>query len=379
MDTSKVKQMLSTEDIICLVTEGLGSNGNLWDASGAPIFQTVCHNSPGYGSYKLYYYPDSQMFYCYTECGSMDVFELVQRAKGFDTFIEAYKYVINFFHLDTKRRGFEEGAEKELTGDWDILNKYEFYQKVQKPDATLPILNPNILECFGPLAAPTEWKKDHITAETMRKFGIRIDMANQKIIIPHIVMDGKLVGIRGRSYNIDDLIDGRKYMPAYLEKQCFKHPLGSCLYGLHEKLAANKKHKKIMLVESEKSVMQCYGYYGENCFVAATCGSSISPVQIDLLLKLGVEEVILAYDRENDTNPESEQTREYEQKLLKVVLPLTKYMNVYIVMDYEGLLPPKGSPSDMGQETLEKLMKKKIYIPSPEVDFKKERKRAAKK
>ena len=204
-------------------------------------------------------------------------------------------------------------------------------------------------------------------------------MANQKIIIPHYDMDGNLVGIRGRSYNIDDLIDGRKYMPAYLEKQCFKHPLGSCLYGLHENLAAIKKHKKIMLVESEKSVMQCYGYYGENCFVAATCGSSISPVQIDLLLKLGVEEVILAYDRENDTNPESEQTREYEQKLLKVVLPLTKYMNVYIVMDYEGLLPPKGSPSDMGQETLEKLMKKKIYIPSPEVDFKKERKRAAKK
>ena len=31
------------------------------------------------------------------------------------------------------------------------------------------------------------------------------------------------------------------------------------------------------------------------------------------------------------------------------------------------------------EETLEKLMKKKIYIPSPEVDFKKERKRAAKK
>ena len=221
MDTSKVKQMLSTEDIVCLVTEGLGSNGNLWDASGAPIFQTICHNSPGYGSYKLYYYPDSQMFYCYTECGSMDVFELVQKAKGFETFIEAYRYVIDFFHLDTKRRGFENDTEKELSDDWDILNKYEFYKKVQKPDASLPTLNPNILECFGPLAAPTEWKKDHITAETMRKFGIRIDMANQKIIIPHYDMDGNLVGIRGRSYNIDDLIDGRKYMPAYLEKECY--------------------------------------------------------------------------------------------------------------------------------------------------------------
>ena len=108
-------------------------------------------------------------------------------------------------------------------------------------------------------------------------------------------------------------------------------------------------------------------------------GKIKSNITMKDLQKLGVEEVILAYDRENDTNPESEQTREYEQKLLKVVLPLTKYMNVYIVMDYEGLLPPKGSPSDMGQETLEKLMKKKIYIPSPEVDFKKERKRAAKK
>ena len=134
-----------------------------------------------------------------------------------------------------------------------------------------------------------------------------------------------------------------------------------------------------MLVESEKSVMQCYSYYGENCFVAATCGSSISPVQIDLLLRLGVEEVILAYDRENDTDPESELTKAYEQKLLKTVLPLTKYTNTYVVMDYEGLLPYKGSPSDNGRETLEKLMKKKIYIPSPEVDFKKERRRATKK
>ena len=379
MDTSKVKALLSTEDIIRLVTEGLGSNGNLWDSSGAPIFQTICHNPPGFGSYKLYYYPDSQTFYCYTECGSMDVFELVQKAKGFESFLEAYKYVINFFHLDVRRRGFADDTEKELSDDWNILNKYDFYQKVQKPDASLPILPTNILQCFGPLASPMEWKAEHITAETMRKFGIRVDIANQKIIIPHYDMDGNLVGIRGRSYDTNDLLDGRKYMPAYLEGTCYRHPLGSCLYGLHENLEAIKKHKKIMLVESEKSVMQCYGYYGENCFVAATCGSSISPVQIDLLLKLGVEEVILAYDRENDTNPESEQTREYEQKLLKVVLPLTKYMNVYIVMDYEGLLPPKGSPSDMGQETLEKLMKKKIYIPSPEVDFKKERRRATKK
>ena len=68
MDANTLKEQLSTEDVIHFVVEALGSNGNLWDSYGNPIFQTVCHNPPGTGSYKLYYYTDTKTFVCYTEC-----------------------------------------------------------------------------------------------------------------------------------------------------------------------------------------------------------------------------------------------------------------------------------------------------------------------
>ena len=55
----------------------------------------------------------------------MDVFELVQKAKGFESFLEAYKYVINFFHLDVRRRGFIDHTYKKMSEDRNIFNRYD--------------------------------------------------------------------------------------------------------------------------------------------------------------------------------------------------------------------------------------------------------------
>lgn len=41
------------------------------------LSQTICHNPPGEGSRKLYYYSNTGLFKCYSNCGTFDVFELV--------------------------------------------------------------------------------------------------------------------------------------------------------------------------------------------------------------------------------------------------------------------------------------------------------------
>ena len=43
------------------------------------ISATICHNPPGEGSHKLYWYKNTSLFHCYTGCDepNFDIFELI--------------------------------------------------------------------------------------------------------------------------------------------------------------------------------------------------------------------------------------------------------------------------------------------------------------
>ena len=46
------------------------------------ISKTICHNHKGEGSHKLYYYDNTKLFKCYTDCDdTFDIFELVIKIK----------------------------------------------------------------------------------------------------------------------------------------------------------------------------------------------------------------------------------------------------------------------------------------------------------
>lgn len=397
MTSQELKDKLTVEDIIKYVTQYLGSDDPEFDDEGNPLFQTICHNPAHCGKHKLYYYVESKQFHCYTECSeNFDIFGLTCRAKGYDPsldFRKAFNDVLNFFHLGGIQFGFkEDNSEKELTGGWNILQKFKDFNAPRKALTPLPKFQNNILEYFGPTVAPSEWLKEGITADAMRHFGIRVDSAMKKIVIPHYDIDGNLCGIRGRSFDPDEVADGKKYMPVFIGQQCYKHPLGQNLYGIYENQDVIRKLKKVAVFEGEKSVLLCASYYNKykevinpdtgeqtweyenNNFAVATCGSSFSQQQLKLLLGLGVNEIIFCYDKENDDNRDSELTQNYEAKLLKITQPLTKYVNVYVVMDYDGYLDYKDSPTDKGQETLEKLMKKKQKVFAIEADTERQRK-----
>ena len=57
--------------------------------------------------------------------------------------------------------------------------------------------------------------------------------------------------------------------------------------------------KKAIVTEGEKSCFLYASYFGEdNDISVACCGSSLINYQVDLLLSLGVSEIIVAFDRQ---------------------------------------------------------------------------------
>lgn len=374
LDSAKVKEMLSQDDVIRLCCALQGDDTYLMDSQGRPLFLTSLDHEGG-DSYKLCYFDDSKLFYVYTRGLSYDIFELVKRARGLGEFSESFRYVCDFFSL--RDDGFEE-EKKPLIDDWDIFQKMEDYSKPKEKEKNEnPPIQENLLNFWEPLAAPTEWFPDHITPSAMRRFGIRIDSALYKIIIPHRNPKGELIGVRGRSFNEVEIASGMKYAPVQIEGRWLNHKLGLNLYGLWENAENIRRIKKVAIFEAEKSVLQCESYYGpKSNFALATCGSNLSQEQMDLLLDLGVDEIILCYDKEWADGIGQPEYMAYREKLRQHVQYLSQYCATYIVMDKEGLLGYKDSPSDKGKDILEVLMKQKEYVPCiSSSDIKKRRKK----
>ena len=81
------------------------------------ICKTVCHCGD---SKKLYYYDNTQLFNCYTECGSFDIFDFIQKVKSLDDLNVAVNFVVNFFNLQYKLSDIE--IAEATIEDWKILN-----------------------------------------------------------------------------------------------------------------------------------------------------------------------------------------------------------------------------------------------------------------
>ena len=87
-DKADIKKALTLENIFELLQEW---GGDPEYAEFGILSATICHNLPGQGSHKLYYYENSGLFRCYTGCQeSFDIFQLaikvaeIQSGKLFD-------------------------------------------------------------------------------------------------------------------------------------------------------------------------------------------------------------------------------------------------------------------------------------------------------
>lgn len=301
------------------------------------------------------------MFHCFTHCNeNFDIFELIQRVKKIE-FLDSVSFINEQFNFQPNKSILIGFNSKYKCEDWEILDKYDYLYTEEVEDNNELKTYPNRLIELYPKLYSEEWVKDSISVESMAKFNIRFDTLNNRIIIPHYNIDNELVGIRCRNLNPSMVAIGNKYMPIKIEGDSYAHPLSLNLYGINETKKAIQKFKKAIIFESEKSVLQCDTYYGENNYAVACCGSHVTLQQRDLLLDLGIKEIYIALDKMYNHSGD-DLSKNYIKKLSQIGDKFSPYVTTYILWDKENLIEYKSSPSDFGVDTLEKLIESKIEI-----------------
>lgn len=317
---------------------------------------TICHNPLGSeASMKLYWYQNNHCFRCYTQCNeTMSIFELYRRFMDINyheiSMEEAIEYIKSFISgtitpLIKKQDTFEEEVAR-----------YKFNDSIEQ----LPAYSETVLECFSNYHCLT-WKNEGITDEVMTKFKIKYWPLHNVIIIPHYDINNRMIGIRGRFFNEEDIIDG-KYRPIQVGNCLYSHQLKYNLYGINYHKEAIKKRKSVIIAEAEKSVMLDDSYYGEYSNCVACCGYNFNKYQISLVTDiLGANEIIVAFDKEYKSYND-DKAREYRKKIESLCAPYRYKANFSYIYDTDNLLKEKDSPFDRGKEVFEHLYKKRIRI-----------------
>lgn len=367
LDKDSIKNSLTIEQVFKLLS----------DFDAEPVYKndtiickTICHhhhNDLENASHKLYYYNNSHLFKCFTDCGgeAFDIFELIIKIKRLEDQADfdlpsAVFFIVNYFKLSEDN--FSDSFEIRRD-DFTLLENYSKINDIvlEKQIVELKEYDDSILKNFPrPIIQP--WIDDGISKEVMDFYEICYDPKNCGIVIPHRDINGKLIGIRERTIIKENAELYGKYLPMKIGKQMFNHPISFSLFGIYQNKDNIKRFKKAIIVEAEKSVMQYATMFGqENNICVAICGSSFIQYQAQLLLNLGVEEIIIALDRQY-----KESNDEEFKKLVKNLKNIHKkyghLVRISFIFDKENLLPYKASPTDKGKDVFLKLYKNKVNL-----------------
>lgn len=326
------------------------------------VSQTICHNLPGNGSRKLYYYDNTHLCHCFSGCiePSFDIFDLcikvmkIQYDLDWELY-DAMDYIASYFCIN----GIEQADKAQIElDDWGIIKKHQI-QPFEIKSIQLNEYDPIILERFS-YPRILDWEQEGISRESCIRNKIGYYPGGEQITIPHYDINGRLVGIRGRSLVEDDASRYGKYRPLRVGKITYNHPLSMNLYHLNQSKENIKACKIAIIFESEKATMQYESYYGhENDISVACCGGNLSNYQVQLLKSLGVNELIIAFDRDFESIGD-ELFKRAKAKLIHIYNKYNNAVKISAIFDKHLLLPIKASPIDVSKEVFEKLLNERI-------------------
>lgn len=360
-----IKEKVTIDEVFQLLTEW---GGEPKFTSFGIISATICHNEPGVGSHKLYFYENSNLFKCYTGCDDsyFDIFELVikvtkiQQNKEFDL-NEAVRWIAQKLNIS----GEYVEKEEELLQDWKYLNNYDRIQNIElkeNPNILLKEYDNEILNRFNYSLKIKPWLEEDISQSVLDYAKIGFYPGGDQITIPHFDKDGRFIGLRGRTLCQEEGERFGKYRPLKINKQLYNHPLGMNLYNYnHAKNNINILQKAIVF-EGEKSVLKYQSYFGlDNDIAVACCGSSLSNYQMQLLIEAGAKEIIIAFDRQFQEIGDSEFKR-LKANLLKIREKYKNEVNISFIFDKTMITDYKSSPIDHGPEIFLQLFKNRIFL-----------------
>lgn len=192
---------------------------------------------------------------------------------------------------------------------------------------------------------PKLWMDEGISAQSLRKYGVRVDHEQNRIGYPMVDMDDKFITFKWRYLNPNSRA---KYKPDY--------PIGELDFfqGWRQAEKGIEESQTVVLFESIKSVMKT-DTWGYNNTVSCE-GHNVTQPQVEILIKCHVRNVVLAFD--SDVVAYNTAQKDYVQ-LLK------RFTNVWIINDRNELLggaSAKNAPVDCGKEIWEILYSEKVKL-----------------
>jgi len=363
-DKDEIKNSLTLEQVEQFLAE---HGGEPVKRIGTLVSRTICHNpADGSGSYKLYYYENTHLFKCYTGCaetGGFDIFDLTRKIMKIQsnidmTLYDAQIYIINFFSLDVV---YDFQKETDKNSDFQIFNKWRRTKHVDEQQKRIEFqkISPDVIKWL-PQGHIGPWEREGINKVVMDAHWIRFDPYNYGVVIPHFDKDGNMIGIRERTL-IKDNEDKGKYRPAIINGKMYNHPLGFNLYNLNFSKDMIKYNKKAIVGEGEKFCLMFDSMFDIDISVAC-CGSNLTSHQFKLLTDLGVEEIVIAFDKQFK-EPGDEEWKKWTKKLTEIHRKYSGFVKISFMFDRDGnLLGYKDSPIDKGREVFGYLYENRITL-----------------
>ena len=330
----------------------------IYPEKGYLICPTICHNPlHAAESMKLYWYQNNKIFRCYTECNeAMSIFTLYKKFININEDRQISDYEAETYVKHCLKQITHVNEHKKYNEELDS-EKYKFTKNI-------PVLDEypqEILSYFTKYYHPL-WLKDGITKEAMDKFQISFCIGQNKIVIPHFDINGRLVGIRARSLEQRDIEEYGKYMPIKIGPTMYTHQLQFNLYGIYEHQIGIQYRRSAIIAEGEKSVLLDDGYYGDLSNCVACCGSTFNKYHVSLLTDiLGANEIIVALDKEY-VDCHDEKAKKYKEKLIKLCQKYRNQATFSYIWDFDNVLKEKDSPFDRGKDVFEHLYKTRVKV-----------------
>ena len=232
----------------------------------------------------------------------------------------------------------------------ESMHFYKQLNRLAKIDKRVPI-NRKILDIEKDYRqkfideVPQEWLSEGISELIMKKYEIRIDPNSNRIVYPVFDSDFQLIGVKGRTRF-------KNYKDLKIMKYMNYQSLGGRLdyfQGMKQAEPYVKETDEIIILEGIKSVMKLDGWGYHNAVSAET--SSINEYQVELLVKMHVKNVVIAFDKDIKLD-----------KILACTYLLRKFTNCYVVIDKWKMLNDKDSPCDRGKDVWDKLYERRMRI-----------------
>lgn len=280
---------------------------------------------------------DENFFHCFG-CGrSGNIYKWIQWTEGL-TFDLAVRKVANITGSDEHTY-----MESESMSFFKLLNRLNMPKKRNMVERTILDIDSDYNQKYSD-EIPQEWVDEGISPQELKKYEIRVDDVSNRIVYPVRDDQFNMIGVKGRTRFKD-------YKELKIIKYSNYYKIGALDYftGMMQAADYVDSSKEIIIVEGIKSVMKLdqWGYH--NVVSAET--STLSEYQIELLIRMQLHDVTIAFDKDVQMSKIDECT-----KLLK------KFTNVYVVYDRCGLLDEKDSPCDKGVEIWKTLYERRVRI-----------------